>query len=214
MDKSRFAQSLKAFADASDRRDALRSLSAGGMALLVALGWPESGDAKKKKRGNKKKKCKGGAKKCGKRCIPATNCCTDADCDDGTCIAGSCQCPSGAKSCEGACIPEEHCCNAADCNDGNPCTEPICNGNGTCSYPKRPDFTECGGGKLCSGGICATSPNCLSFGIACVAHNQCCSNFCIPSQPTGICNASVPGQPCLLQGHCASGTCVGFVCTQ
>jgi hypothetical protein len=215
MDASRFDQLLKAFAGASGRRDALRSLSLAGLALLSTLGVSHEGNAKKKKKGKKKKKCKGVTKKCGKTCIPSTSCCTNADCDGGICEVGTCQCLDGSKSCDGRCIPEERCCDAADCDDANPCTENICNNNGTCSHPKRPDLSDCGGGKACSGGVCATYPACLDIGLPCGAHSQCCGGFCAPTQPIGTCGAlSDPGEPCHNSGLCVNSTCVGFVCTQ
>jgi hypothetical protein len=216
MDESRFDQTLKAFAAASGRRTALRALGGAAMALLAVIGLPDVGDARKKKvKNKKKKKCKGGTKKCGKKCIPATDCCTDADCDGGTCVDGTCQCLGGSKPCDGACIPEGGCCNASDCDDGNPCTQSVCNGNGTCSFPNKPDLSYCGGNNYCSGGVCATLPDCQSVFGPCGVHAHCCSNFCGPTgQPVGICTASNPGQPCRLPTDCVNSSCVGFVCTQ
>jgi hypothetical protein len=48
MDGTRFGRHLKAIAEMSGRRDALRSLSAAGMAMLAALGLVSAGGAKKK----------------------------------------------------------------------------------------------------------------------------------------------------------------------
>jgi hypothetical protein len=214
MDVSRFDQSLNFLADAFGRRNALRSLGGAAIALLGAFSLPDGGDAKKKK-GNKKKKCKGGKKKCGKQCIPSTNCCTDADCDGGSCVDGTCECLGGSKPCDGVCIPEEHCCTESDCDDGNPCTRSICNGNGTCSHPKQPDLTPCEEGKNCSGGICATYPACLDGGTTCITHADCCSNFCVPhGEFFGFCDVSFPGDACHSSALCAGSTCVGWVCTQ
>jgi hypothetical protein len=52
MDETRVDQSRQTLGAASGRRDALRSLSAAGMALLVTLGLADGSEAKKKKGGN------------------------------------------------------------------------------------------------------------------------------------------------------------------
>jgi hypothetical protein len=48
MDETRFERPMKAIAEPSGRRAALRSLSAAGMALLAAFGLVDAADAKKK----------------------------------------------------------------------------------------------------------------------------------------------------------------------
>jgi hypothetical protein len=213
MDEFKFAQALKDLAAASDRRHALRSLGLVGMALLAGFGMSDDGEAKKKKKGGGRKKCKGNTKKCGKKCIPSTNCCSNADCDGGACAAGTCQCLGGSKPCDGACIPEEQCCDNGDCDDGNSCTLGICNSDRNCSYPNKPDHSYCGGNNnQCSGGVCATPPNCTNIGF-CIHGSDCCSNVCEFVAGNFNClPGSNPGQPCWYSDDCNTGTCVGFVC--
>jgi hypothetical protein len=215
MDESRFDHVLRTFAAVSGRRAALRLLSAAGMALVAGNGLASGGLTRKKKRKKKKKTCKGDTRKCGKTCIPAANCCSDADCHGGSCVARTCQCLGGMKACNGACVPETHCCENADCDDGNPCTTQICNQDGTCSHPHRPDLSYCGGNNLCSGGVCAAYPGCLDPGMPCVTSNSCCGGLCfVPSgQALGTCiTFSDPGEPCHRSEFCLNSTCVGFVC--
>jgi hypothetical protein len=56
VDESRFDQPLPAVA--GGRRDALRSLSAAGIAVLATLGLAQGGDAKNKKKNNGGSDCK------------------------------------------------------------------------------------------------------------------------------------------------------------
>jgi hypothetical protein len=216
MDESRFDQALRNIAGVSGRREAIRSLSLAGMSLLAAFDVPSGADAKKK--GRRKKKCKGGTKRCGKKCIPSANCCSSTDCGGGACVAGTCQCLIDSRSCGGKCVPKEQCCEAGDCDDGNPCTTPVCNGNGTCGHRNRPDFSYCGGNNsLCSGGECAIPPICAFSGIVCTRNSDCCSGMCtiFQGEITGYCQpVSTPGQPCRDANHCSTGKCVGFVCTR
>jgi hypothetical protein len=101
-------------------------VAAGGLAANI-LGLTAS--AKKKKR---KKKCKGGKRKCGKKCIPKANCCTDADCGGGaTCQDGTCLCPNGERECEGTCIPDDICCPGEACGQNCACRRTV-EGTGFC----------------------------------------------------------------------------------
>lgn len=214
MDESRFDHVLRTLASVSGRRAALRLISAAAMALVAGNGLASGGLTGKKKR-KKKKKCKGNTRKCARKCIPAANCCSDADCRGGSCVAGTCQCLGGMKACNGACIPETRCCENADCDDGNPCTTQICNTDGTCSNPHRPDLSYCGSNNLCSGGVCAAYPGCLDPGMICVTSSSCCGGLCFipPGQPFGTCiSLSDPGEPCHRSEFCNNSTCVGFVC--
>jgi hypothetical protein len=161
--------------------------------------------------------CPSGQKDCQGTCVPEEDCCPA--CTGGrVCVAETCECPAGQQDCEGTCIPVGDCCDAADCDDGDPCTENVCNANGTCSNPTSPDFKPCGDGKQCSGGVCAFPPTCQQVGPCPEANPSfCCSNVCqsVDPSPIGQClTVSDVGEPCQLPGFCAPGsTCVGFVCT-
>lgn len=65
-DQHRFEQSLQALANPAARRDALRSLSAAGLALLAALGLTGGSEAKKNHGGGNKHKNRTHAEKKGK----------------------------------------------------------------------------------------------------------------------------------------------------
>ncbi len=75
----------------------------------------------------------------------------------------------------------------------------------------QPDFTNCGGGGQCSGGVCAAPPNCGVAPDGCASALDCCGNVCDPLGRT--CPLSDPGNPCRDARSCSGGaTCVGFVC--
>lgn len=81
---------------------------------------------------------------------------------------------------------------------------------GACSCAGQPDLTNCGGGKQCSGGVCATPPTCGVFPDGCDSPLDCCGNVC-DLQLT--CPQSAPTNPCRTTASCSDGaTCVGFVC--
>jgi hypothetical protein len=128
------------------RRGLSRSL--GGLFLAGPLGLISgfvNAEAKKKKR---KKKCKGGKKKCGKRCIPKTDCCVDADCPAGSgqiCQDGNCACPSGEETCDGLCVDLET--DGANCGScGFACETGECV-HGVCTCLVQND---CPGGCPCA----------------------------------------------------------------
>src|SRR5262245_30741817 len=58
----------------------------------------------------------------------------------------------------------------------------------------QPDLTPCGGGQQCSGGVCATPPNCGVAPDGCASPLDCCGNVCDPAVRT--CPLSDPGNPC------------------
>jgi hypothetical protein len=125
-------------------------------------------DAEAKKKGKKKKKCKGNKKKCGKKCIPKTNCCSSADCGGGgaTCQGGTCLCPTGQNDCDGECIPEDDCCPA--CSDGAICDGGVC----VCAG----ESFSCGASECCEGEVCAINfdpPSEICEGGGCPSSNYC-----------------------------------------
>lgn len=152
--------------------------------------------------------CGSGQKACGARCVPASGCCTTAECPVGAaCDAtGQCACPNGQKRCNGNCIPNASCCTTADCAGapaGRTCQ------NGTCACPV---------GQQVSGGVCAALPTCWGKDLPCFQDQTCCLNTCCSHdcRDAGggllVCKASEPGEPCFGSGDCGSGACVGFVC--
>jgi hypothetical protein len=109
--------------------------------------------------------------------------------------------------------------------DGTACAGGTCQSGRCVAAPAAPfcqgkaDFTDCGNGMKCSGGVCAPPPGCFNTG--CITNGQCCSGFCscIDGPPpdgicdtTGICAFSSTGQPCNRDLDCSSLNCVGFVC--
>ena len=88
------------------------------------------------------------------------------------------------------------------------CGAVACNG-AICNCSARVDGTDCGGGRRCSGGVCATPPGC-SNGGSCVAPEHCCSASCHPT--FALCLGGAAGRPCNFDNDCTSGNCVGFVC--
>jgi hypothetical protein len=117
-------------------------LATGGAAVaLMGLAGRNGALAKKKK----KKKCKGGKKKCGKKCILKTQCCVDTDCPTGAdCVSGTCVCPSGTTNCGDVCADLTT--DGANCGAcGNVCDTNGCvNGFCTCQVPQD-----------CNGCVCA-----------------------------------------------------------
>src|SRR5918995_2170893 len=82
------------------------------------------------------------------------------------------KCPPCKKRKQGKCKKKKP--------DGTACPNGACqSGRCVATEPSPPpcqgkaDFTECGGGKRCSGGVCETPPVCMNSG--CIANGQCCS---------------------------------------
>jgi hypothetical protein len=110
MDANRFNAFSRAVNLAATRRDNLGRLLGAALAALLARFGATDVEAKKKKR-KKKKKCKGGKKKCGKKCVDlASNgahcrACGNA-CATGGCVHGACTCDTGEDCPEGCfCTP-------------------------------------------------------------------------------------------------------------
>lgn len=213
MDPTRFDSLTQRLVAIPSRRALLHAI--GGLLTAGALTAAES-DARRKR---KPKKCKGGKRKCGKTCIPKSNCCTSAECDaDETCRNGSCAvspCPPNQTRCDGQCVNTLT--DAANC--------------GGCGL-------SCAAGETCRLGDC-----CQSLGETCVSEDQCCFSFCgaideekpngqdcrpgvskrccadgdIPCLDTCDCCGSLicldqqccvaSGQPCSNNAQCCSRTC-------
>jgi hypothetical protein len=171
MDGSRFDFLVQQLRGRGNRRSTLGFLSALGLGIGFA---PSEHGAARKKR----KKCKGQTKKCGKRCIPKSECCGG--------------CGSGLTCCEGTCVDLKT--SAANCGVcGNACLSRRCNGG----------FCECGVGTTCPTGCdCGLS---IGTGVICagaLTATPCTSNDDCPtlsacrdrSQQVG---GPVCAEPCL-----------------
>jgi hypothetical protein len=147
MDGRRFDALLQSLADSR------RSLIGGTLVAIASVIGAPFADAKKRRK-KKKKKCKGGTKKCGKKCIAATSCCRAADCGSGGfCAEGTCLCSGGFTPCQGSCIPDSGCCTSTDCDAGDICAQNQCvTGQGSCAA----GADSCAGDPiLCGGDTCA-----------------------------------------------------------
>ena len=104
--------------------------------------------------------CNSRFRACGTACIPATACCTNADCvtranATATCSAGtgacSYTCNAGFNPCGAACIPATACCTNADCTSGPPNTVATCSVTAnSCSYACASSLTCLNGAVVCS----------------------------------------------------------------
>jgi hypothetical protein len=198
LNELRFDDLLRSFAAGLSRRATLVALASGifGAGSRALLDDAEA--RRKRKRKKKRKKCKGGTKKCGKKCIPSTSCCTSADCGaNGSCVGNACDCNSGFKACNGTCIPVDDCCGGCpgdtvcssgecvcpfDCCNTSECPSPTECREGICLCPGA-DAINCFGGsdKLCCDGnteVCAFEEVGDEFVPSCQAGGCPATNFC------------------------------------
>jgi hypothetical protein len=172
------------------RRVLLRALSGIGLVSLSTV-LVRKGDAHAKKR--KRKKCKGGKKKCGKKCFDlqsdAGNCgaCGIA-CESETCIDGACFCPVERDvACGPSCV--DLATDSANCGAcGNDCPSGSCvNGACTCAGGADcPDACICSareeGGNACRGSVapdaCDADDDC-PLGTYCLKSNLRCTLPCL-----------------------------------
>ncbi len=144
---STLIDALVRFWGTRSRRDSLRLLTGSGLAALLTR--LDHGSARERQKHKKRrKKCKGNTQKCGKKCIPRSDCCTNANCGPGgACLAGACVCVNGFTKCQFACVPEdEGCCSAPECEAGQKCLA-----NDSCATICSGLVAgECGGGCLCT----------------------------------------------------------------
>jgi hypothetical protein len=167
MDTTHFDCFIRSLTVAPSRRAVFGLSLTGGIASLLGL---IDSQAKKRKRKKKKRKCKG-RRKCGKRCIPKSSCCTDADCGplklcaDGVCVVGQGSCPAGTDSCsldvlrcgplDPRCFCFQNTVGEVRCGEGdtldpvNPCGECVNDGDCAALYPDDPGVFCTKGGDNC-----------------------------------------------------------------
>jgi hypothetical protein len=152
MDIDRFEALLYRIAEPTRRT----LLGLAGSLGLVHIAPPLDASSRKKRR---KKKCKGRKKKCGKRCIPKSQCCPACAafevCVQTRCLSKLGTCDLGADICTNIC-PQEGC---------------VCGSNNSClCYQTVTGDTRCGTGQGC--GNCTSDAECetrLGAGAFCVA---------------------------------------------
>lgn len=184
MERDHFDQLTRLIATTASRRAIFGLASALGLSPLFAEA--------KKRRKKKRKKCKGGTRKCGKRCIPATGCCRDSEC-------------GADERCEGdACVCALECCNDAACGTGNLCLAGACvTGQGTC--PTGADIcqglsSDCGATGL--GCTCVTKATgetrCASTTVSGSTCGDCAEDFACTNAygPDAFCALGGPGACC------------------
>jgi hypothetical protein len=205
MTKRRFDDLLRLFASGRSRRATLAALASGAFGAS-SLALVDDADAKRKRRRKKKrKKCKGDAKKCGKKCIAATACCSSSDCGNGACVGNTCSCNSGFKKCNGACIPLNDCCGACP-------GDTVCE-NGECICPAECCSTEeCSGDLVCVEGIClcpaANAINCDGDELCCDGNTEVCKLEKVGDEFVPSCQAG----GCPPTDFCADRETEQFVC--
>ena len=163
----------------------------------------------------------------GAACASDGNACTRDVCDgQGNCThpptARGTACASDGSACTrdvcdgaGRCTHPPTAAGTACADDGDPCTRDVCNGAGRCTHPKKAEGADCGGGRRCSGGVCATPPTCTRPSGECESHEACCGQYCTGlMDPPGHCICSSEGTSCLFSDDCCPEAphCVGFVC--
>jgi hypothetical protein len=168
MDGTRFDSITRTLRAVADRRTTVRALPGVAIAALA----PGTVPAGAKKR---RKKCKGGKKKCGKKCCPVGQFCRNGKCS--ICAPPLFECPIGgcaATLCGGQC-----CAVAETCVDNQcaPCPD-LTNSCGV-------DVPRCNNGS----GFCATS---VEGGNFCVGASSECSSCtdnddCADIDPFAIC---------------------------
>jgi hypothetical protein len=235
MEDSQFDAVTRSFALPSRRR--LFGTLTAALAALLGPGTPNLVSGKRKKRRKKRKRsspvvsppasppgCGAGLRACPARggCIPAAQCCTDADCAPwGTCTmaTGTCDCtnPVVDKTCDGAPGVCAQCCSDDDCGGDAVCRDRACRcpeaegacgcyGDGTNPEP----VVFCGTGMTCACFVAPATPpgsdprrcgvielmncaECTSPLFVCADPSEFCA-LCVPSSPAsgGTCTHACP----------------------
>ena len=204
MDDASFDRLIRALSTGTPRRQIVAS----ALTTVMAFQAGEVASAKGKRR-----KCKKSHKKCGKTCIPKSQCCTNDECGSGqSCNGGACVC---TPQCAGkSCGPDGCGGSCGQCASGAQC-----DGNGRC-----PGCTRTCSGKSCGpdgcGGTCGTctSPEvCNGDGQCVIPCNAPCSpGQCCPTDLTcqdGLCRACpATPNPCAVEVVCGRTTAQSPLC--
>jgi hypothetical protein len=182
VDAQRFDRMTRRIGTGVDRREVLRLVGAG----LLALGgsWPS--------RHRTQAQIAPGQATCSQdaECLARdADPCTGAACVDGTCTYFIVDCIPGHVCCgNGACCPTGEaagCLADADCAPAgsDPCEGVRCEG-GTCApflATCAPDFACCGNGACCpSNGGCVADADCPAFSSPWGTGSRCVSGVCVP----------------------------------
>jgi hypothetical protein len=107
------------------------------------------------------------------------------------------KCKKGKNGKRGKCKPKAN---------GTGCATGTCQAGRCVFCADKPDFTDCGSGNQCSGGVCATPPTCRVDLAPC----PCCAG--ITCDASDHCACAPAGAPCRSSRGCCTGSCVGFSC--
>jgi hypothetical protein len=177
MDRLQFDAFSRRVACLADRRSVLHAAIVAPVA--AGMTFVSNGEAKRKRK--KKKPCKPPRRKCGKTCLAAGACCTNANCASvvgQVCVANACECPGGqvvaGNECAAPCTPA--CSECQRCDDGA-CVD-------------RADETPCANGGTCQAGVCTPD---RSFG--CASTQSVCAGSNVPCP-----ESTTSGAACFIAG--------------
>lgn len=195
MDQQAFEALSRRVDQALGRRLVLRAL----LLAMAVSGAPHSdgGEAAGKRRRKKRKPCKAPRVTCGKSCLPAGRCCTEAQCTQVTgqrCTGNTCGCPIGQVVVGSAC---EDPCNPA-CDECQRCDDGVC--------VDLADGASCTSGGVCRHKVCKPD---RSLGCT-VAQDSCgpsSSVLCPDSQVNNLfCFVDADSDPVCGRARCTNDT--------
>jgi hypothetical protein len=206
MDSQHFDLLVRLFHDASSRRGMLGLVLGGAVAPWFGLADIDAKKRKHKHKRKKRQKCKKSQKKCGKKCIPKTGCCTDADCEgDESCCAGQCTAPvfcndQAVCGCDEVCGVEgfEYACQAGGCPQTDFCSDPktyYCSPNPSCACATTNDGANaCVDRAFAACSPCTSDDQCtesLGFPAVCLSAGPFCTCGGGASLCTALCTDDV-----------------------
>lgn len=185
MDAHRFDELLRVLSRRPSRRGIARTLAA--ITLAGMFGTPGLAEVQAKRK-RKKKKCKGGKKKCGKRCCAVGDACLGGSCCPAAQACGAVCCTVGDACIANACCPVDGACGAACCASGEACL------GGSCCPAERACGTVCcPAGQRCgapgSGTCVAGQGTCAAGASSCGSDNFIFCN----GQATCVCVRATDG---------------------